>query len=222
MLLWKAGPHPSLFGFRLERDLHLARLSSAQTQSARIANPSRKAGVTHFTGRSSRQRPYRYNHCSGSIVFGHRLPPSPCRRELKLTTDESIHTNLSPFYTRAAAYEFISGERAAVRATSERSEFLSCQLGRLRPKRCRALFEMGFGKPVATPWVAVQYVLSPPGICSTAAGDRHWLQVYAAASVAAVTRMISRTRAAASRDKPGVVSPRRRCGRDIRRARRLR
>src|SRR6266487_1166258 len=50
--LWKAGPYPSLFAFRTERDLRLARLSSAQTQSARIAKPSRRGGVTCFTGRS--------------------------------------------------------------------------------------------------------------------------------------------------------------------------
>src|SRR5947208_3694976 len=59
---WKAGPYPSLFVFRLGQDLHLARLSSAQTQSARIADPSTKAGVSFFTGLSSRYSSYRYSH----------------------------------------------------------------------------------------------------------------------------------------------------------------
>jgi hypothetical protein len=52
MPLWKAGPYPSLFVFPMEQNLHPARLSSAQTQSARIAKSFTKAGLICFTGQS--------------------------------------------------------------------------------------------------------------------------------------------------------------------------
>src|SRR6266536_2396105 len=52
--LWKAGPYRSLFVLLRERNLHPARLSLAQTQSARIAKLSKRAGVTCSTGRSSK------------------------------------------------------------------------------------------------------------------------------------------------------------------------
>jgi hypothetical protein len=53
--LWKADLYPSLFVFPMERNLHRAALSSAQTQTARIAKPSRRAACICFTGQISRQ-----------------------------------------------------------------------------------------------------------------------------------------------------------------------
>src|SRR6266496_2609985 len=52
---WKADLFPSLFASPMERNLHRVQSSSAQTQIARIAKPSRRTGFTCFTVPSSGQ-----------------------------------------------------------------------------------------------------------------------------------------------------------------------
>ena len=47
--LWKAGLYRNLFVFLMERSRHQARLSLAQTQTARTAKLSRKAARICFT-----------------------------------------------------------------------------------------------------------------------------------------------------------------------------
>src|SRR6476620_1822040 len=53
--LWKAGLYRNLFVFLMERSRHQARLSSAQTQTARTAKLSRNTYSMSFTRLSSRQ-----------------------------------------------------------------------------------------------------------------------------------------------------------------------